>query len=360
MISLVFYRLLALCFGRVESHFSHRFGFLLSTPSVNAQAANRLLRRSFAVAPVMTLTAGVMAADLIVCVCGLVFDHAMVTGAPAWIKPTKFALSTGIYALSLAVVIGYTLVWRRALRVMEGLIGTALTLEIVLIDWQAARHVASHFNVGTLFDRLIWNAMAAGIAVFWLCSVVVAVATFRARYASPAWTLAVRAGMGLIVLTGLAAMPMTVPSRAQIEAARVTHSMPKVGAHTFGGADSGPGLPVVNWSTQHGDGRVCHFLGLHGLQVFALLTFVLGRRRVPSVRAHRIVLAAVLSYGGLFLIAFAEAVRGRPITSHDATSTAVWLAWAAASVVLLVWAARLSGESGEDSTTNDHSTKVTA
>ena len=141
------------------------------------QTARHLLRRGFAVAPVMTLTAGVMALDLLVCVYGLAFDHATVTGVPAWIKPTKFAVSTGIYALSLAVVISHTPVWRRTLRVMEGLIGTALTLEIVLIDWQAARHTASHFNVGTPFDRLVWNAMAAGIAVFWLCSVVVAVAT---------------------------------------------------------------------------------------------------------------------------------------------------------------------------------------
>ncbi len=327
---------------------------------MNVPAVRRLLRRGFAAAPVMTLTAGVMVLDLIVCVGGLTFDHATVTGVPAWIKPTKFAFSTGIYALSLVAVIRYTPVWQRTLRVMEGLIGTALTMEIILIDWQAARHTASHFNVSTPFDAAVWHGMVLGIAVFWLCSVVVAAATFRARYASSAWTPAVRGGMGLIVLTGLAAMPMTVPSRAQIESARATHSMPTVGAHTFGGADGGPGLPLVHWSTQHGDGRVCHFLGLHGLQVFAGLAFVLGRSRVPPRRAGGIVVAAVVSYGGVFFIAFAEAVRGEPITSHDATATVVWLAWAVASVLLFSAAVRASGTDGNDSMDAGQPGKVTA
>ena len=194
-------------------------------------------RELFFASPVLVLTAAVMALDLVVCVFGLLFDHTVITGAPVWVKPTKFAVSTGLYALSLVVIIRYTPIWKRTLRTIEFLTGLALMVEILLIDLQAARHTTSHFNVATPFDRNVFITMAVGIGVLWLSSLVLTVATFRTRYGSPSWTLAVRYGMLLAVLGAGTGAFMAAPSRAQRQAARSTHHMTLSGSHPIGGVD---------------------------------------------------------------------------------------------------------------------------
>ena len=69
----------------------------------------------------------------------LVLDPRQITGAPAWLKPAKFAISIAIYALTLAWVFTYLPDWPRTRRVVGWITTVTLLLEIVIIDVQAWR-----------------------------------------------------------------------------------------------------------------------------------------------------------------------------------------------------------------------------
>jgi hypothetical protein len=107
---------------------------------------------------------------------------------------------------------------------------------------------------------------------------------------------------------------MTGPTNAQLAEARASGRLALAGAHTVGAPDGGPGLPVTGWSTQHGDLRVPHFVGLHALQVLPLLTFVAVRRRDEAART-RLTLAVAATYGLVFVVLLIQALRGLPLIS---------------------------------------------
>ena len=101
----------------------------------------------------LTATSLVMIALLAATGVALMLDPRQITGAPAWLKPAKFAMSIAIYTLTLAWVFMYLPDWPRTRRVVSWVTTVTLLLEIVIIDVQAWRGTTSHFNVGTLGRR---------------------------------------------------------------------------------------------------------------------------------------------------------------------------------------------------------------
>jgi hypothetical protein len=124
---------------------------------------------------------------------------------------------------------------------------------------------------------------------------------------------------------------MTRPTSAQLAANRETGSMPIVGSHTVGAPDGGPGMPGTGWSTGHGDLRVPHFLGLHALQLLALLAFAIRRPRWSETAQVRLITTAAASYFALYCMLLAQAFRGQPLVSQDALSIAMFVVWGAAT-----------------------------
>jgi hypothetical protein len=201
-------------------------------------------------------------------------------------------------------------------------------LELLIIGLQAWRGTTSHFNVATLFDGVLWMVMGITIVAQTLTSVAVAVALWRRPFADRARGWALRLGMTMTIVGALSGGLMAQPTRSQLADARAAGTMTVSGAHTVGAADGGPGLPATGWSTEHGDLRVSHFVGLHALQVLPLVAFGLGRRKFAESTRVRLTLTAAGSYFALFCILLWQALRGQSVLSPDMTTIAVLGAWA--------------------------------
>jgi hypothetical protein len=292
----------------------------------------------FAAAPALTLLGFIMAADLVFALCGLVVDRRMITGAPAWLKPAKFAVSTMIAGWSFAYCIASTRIWPRVTRVLDIGLAAALTIEIALIDLQAARGTTSHFNLSTRFDAAVFQVMGVSILCIWLGMLLLTIVLFRQHYASSAWGWSLRLGMVLALIgTGSGGL-MVVPNSRQLAEAHVSGRLPIAGGHTVGAPDGGPGLPVTGWSADHGDLRIAHFLGMHGLQVLPLLAWWLARRQnAGNHRTQRnLVFAMAASYLALFGLILWQAFRGQSIAQPDSLSLASFAAWAVLTGVAVI------------------------
>ena len=274
------------------------------------------------------LMIGVLAATLV----GLLADPRVVTGAPVWLKPAKFAVSIAVYTLTLAWIFSLLPDWPRMRRVVGWTTAVTLVLEVAIIAGQAFRGTTSHFNVGTVFDGALFTIMGLAILVQTLATVAVAVALWRTQLADRALGWALRLGVTITIVGASTGALMTQPTRAQLDAARAGARLTVAGAHTVGAPDGGPGLPGTGWSTAHGDLRVPHFLGLHAMQVLPVIALGLARRRVSDAVRVRLTVVGAGSYVGLFGILLAQALRGQSVAAPDAMTLALVGVWAVATV----------------------------
>ena len=267
---------------------------------------------------------------------GIFVDPRTIAGAPAWLKPFKFAISTAIYSLTVAWIFVWLSGWPRVRRVVGWTTAIVFVLEVAIIAVQAWRGTTSHFNVSTPANAVLFAVMGTAILLQTGISAGLAVALWRQRFADRALGWALRLGMALTIVGALTGPLMTRPTAAQLDAARLER-MTTAGAHSVGGVDGGPGVPVTGWSREHGDLRVAHFVGLHSIQVLALIAVGLRRRLWPQAVRVKAMTAASASYGALFLLLLLQALRGQSVASPDITTLSLLTFWAAASVVVFAW-----------------------
>lgn len=258
---------------------------------------------------VLLLVAGLSAAALLAALVGLVVDGQTITGAPAWLKPAKFAVSITVYCATLAWLLTLVQGHPRLVRLVAWVTASTLALELALIIMQVLRGTTSHFNVATDFDAAVFDAMGGLVAMVFLAAVVVAVLLTRQRGLPRVLGSGIRGGASVAVLGMASAILMLVNTR---EGA--------AGGHTVGAPDGGPGLPLTGWSTQYGDLRVAHFVGLHALQTLPLLAWLLQRyaNRLTEGAQVQLVRLTNLAAAGLVVLLAVQAERGLPLLGPDA------------------------------------------
>lgn len=280
----------------------------------------------------LAATAYLMLGVLAACAVGLWLDPRLVLGAPVWLKPAKFALSIALYAVTLILLFERIPAFVRTRRVVG--LGTALglLLEMAIIGLQAARGTSSHFNVSTPLNATLFAVMGVAITLQTLVTVALAVALFRQRFADRALGWALRLGMLLTIVGASLGGLMTRPTPSQLSGMRSEAPL-VIGAHSVGGADGGPGVPVLGWSREHGDVRAAHFLGLHALQVLPLLALALRRTSASRSQQARLVLALGASYAVLVGLMTWQALRGQPPFALDASALWALTGWLTSSAL---------------------------
>jgi hypothetical protein len=295
-----------------------------------------LLGRAWAANKPLTLTGLVSLAFLGVALIGLALDPTQVLNEPAWLKPAKFGLSIAIYTFTFIWMLTFIRGWRRTVRAIAWVTAIAFLVEMAVIGLQAARGVRSHFNISTPVDSALFGIMGAFIFALWLAGLAAAILLIRQDLPDRAFGLSLKLGLLIGVLgAGIGAL-MTQPTDAQLEAAALTGIMSTAGAHSVGVPDGGAGLPVVGWSTEGGDLRVAHFLGLHAMQVVPLVAFIASRRTRPGPGGkRRLVWATAVAYAGLTALTLWQALRGQPLLQPDALTlgAAALLVAAVAAIV---------------------------
>lgn len=222
-------------------------------------------------------------------------DSTEILGISRWVKPMKFFLSISAFLWTMAVYFHYLPTRRIIIRILTWAMIAIFTLEMLVIAGQSVRGQPSHFNVSTPLNASLFSLMGLGILILSLLMIVVTVLYFIHKIQlPPAVVLGLRLGLVILLLGALQGGYMS--------------SRP---GHAVGVKDGGAGLPVVNWSTEGGDLRVAHFLGLHGLQIIPLfaLSVHLARRR------SAVMLTALFSvlYTAAFTAVHLQALAGEPL-----------------------------------------------
>lgn len=223
-------------------------------------------------------------------------DTRQVMGINPWIKPMKFCLSIALYTYTLSIYLAY-IDGFDALRVWIGrLVAALMYIEIAAISYQAARGVTSHYNISTGFDATLFSVMGIAIGINTVLDALVFGLLLLAPGDLKLGTLwGMRFGMIIFIAAGFEGGLMIMNQ-----------------AHTVGASDGGAGLPFLNWSREHGDLRVAHFLGLHSVQILPLLGLLFDSLLGNVMVRALLITACSAAYGATMWWQTKLALAGKP------------------------------------------------
>ena len=210
-------------------------------------------------------------------------------GPVSFRKPTTFGVSFGLTTITLAWVAGHLRVSDRARWLLLGPLAVADAYEVVWVSVQRGRGVASHFNLDTPSDTRLFLAGGVAIAVTVVVIVVLTVLAFTAVQATPSMTLAIRAGL-LILLVAQAVGSWMIQ-------------------HGVGPASDGATSGLTTFGAA-GVMKVPHAVAMHAIQVLPALAWLLSFTTLGERRRVRLVGVAILGYVALVVVSLMQTATG--------------------------------------------------
>ncbi|MFF3936966.1 hypothetical protein [Streptomyces phaeofaciens] len=219
-----------------------------------------------------------------------VVDFAPWWGPVSWRKPVVFGVSFGLMVWAVVWIVRQ-LPDRWWVRTGAGLVALTSVAEVGLITAQRWRGRASHFNQATDTDAAIWSVIGTLVLPLILGVVVLLVAALVRFDGGVASRVAVVVGLVAVLAAG-AIGQKTAALGEQVfdETGHVPHDV------LFGAA---------------GSAKLAHAVGLHGLQLLALLAILCEAGRLGRRAAGAVVGLGALGYAAVFGAITATAYAGR-------------------------------------------------
>ena len=210
------------------------------------------------------------------------FDTRELFGVSVWNKPIKFYVSTTVLLWTIGWIM-HDLPNKKQVRFISKGVFICLTLELVLITYQAIQGKASHFNVTNPLDGVIFGMMGMIIFINSLFFIYLLILFLRVKTLPRGYQVGIISGLFIFLLGGY---------EGYLMAARLSH--------TVGAADGQEGIFFLSWAKSYGDLRIYHFLGLHALQVLSLIGWYFFKDQ-PKAMWVTALIYFILSSGTLWL-----------------------------------------------------------
>ena len=235
------------------------------------------------------------------------FDTRLLNDISIWIKPIKFHLATFVHLFTFAIVLRFLESQQSGARwiaIMAFISAGASIFELALIDFQATRAVASHFNNSSNFDGVIYALMGVNALLLTLPAPVLGAVFLLSKQATQI-PLGIKLGVGWGLLLG------------GVFTFIIAGYMSMQKGHWVGESVSdASGIVFTGWSNDVGDLRVPHFFATHMMQLLPLFGWLVDKHVIASrALVKSIMLLAVFILNALTFTLFYQALAGRPLIS---------------------------------------------
>ena len=248
--------------------------------------------------PVLHYFSMIHVVGFFICLLAMLVDERQLMGVNVWLKPSKFMISTFI----LLWTIGWYLIYFPFRTSQKKFIAIAISLllsfENILISFQAWRGVQSHYNVSSPLNGMIFGAMGIAVAMITLLMFWFLIQSFSSKL-NFSWSM--KWGVRIAWITFL------------FGTALGGKAMLAQNAHAVGVVDGGEGLPFLNWSTEGGDYRIAHFLGLHAIQIIPIVIFFIRKKLTNHNLSIILGISFALIYMAWVIQCYFQAKNGIPM-----------------------------------------------